>query len=182
MIMHRYAWLMLVASSMTVAAQEAQRPHAYVFADPELVSTQRVFGLGNATMLLGNACEAFPEAVTSYDAWLQRNQATMSSLTQTLATHYRIAGTLPDVQARVAQAMHLPTALDLSAAKLDDVCPTLPATLALPNLDLQQRYQASLVEVRDPDYLSLKRKQAISTPPVETSTPPVETPATEETP
>ena len=161
--MHRYAWLILCGWSITVAAQEApqeQRPHAYAFDNPELVSTQRVFGVGNATTLLGQACADFPEAVASYADWLARNQATLTAMTDTLAIHYRIPVTAEDLQARVAKVMQLKTTLDLSTATLDEVCPNLPETLALPNMDLQQRYRESLVEVRDPNYLNLKSKFA----------------------
>ncbi len=48
--------LMTLAWSITGVAQETQRPHTYVFAQPEMVSAQRVFGVGNAAMLLGQAC------------------------------------------------------------------------------------------------------------------------------
>lgn len=164
--MHRYAWLVLFGWSMTVAAQQEQRPHAYVFDNPELVSTQRVFGIGNATTLLGKACDGFPEAAISYAAWLTQNQATLTSMTDTLAVHYRIPVTAADLQARVAKAMQLKTALDLSSSTLDEVCPNLPETLALPSMNLQQRYQESLVEVRDPNYLIPKRKLAITPKPV----------------
>ena len=170
--MHRYAWLMLCGWSITVAAQEApqaQRPHAYAFDNPELVSTQRVFGVGNATTLLGQACADFPEAAASYADWLQRNQATLTAMTDALAVHYRIPVTSDGLQARVAKAMQLKTALDLSAVTLGEVCPNLPETLALPNMDLQQRYRESLVEVRDPNYLNPKRKFA-TTPPLAVAT------------
>lgn len=167
--MHRYACLVLCGWSITVAAQEApqaQRPHAYAFDNPELVSTQRVFGVGNATTLLGQACASFPQAAASYADWLQRNQATLTAMTDTLAIHYRIPVTAEDLQARVASAMQLKTALDLSEAKRREVCPNLPDTLALPNMDLQQRYRESLAEVRDPNYLNPKRKLATTPQPV----------------
>lgn len=166
--MHRYVCLALCGWSITVAAQEApqaQRPHAYAFDNPELVSTQRVFGVGNATTLLGQACTDFPEAVASYADWLQRNQATLTAMTDTLAIHYRIPVTAEGLQALVAKAMKLKTALDLSAATLDEVCPNLPETLALPSLDLQQRYRESLAEVRAPNYLSPKLKFATTPKP-----------------
>ena len=165
---HRYLWLSLLGWSITVAAQERQQPqrsHAYAFDNPELVSTQRVFGVGNATTLLGQACAGFPAAVASYSEWLQRNQPTLTAMTDVLALHYRIPLTTDGLQARVAKAMQLKTTLDLSSATMDEVCPNLPDTLALPNMDLQQRYRESLVEVRDPNYLNLKRKSATTPPP-----------------
>ena len=178
--MHRYLWPVLFAWSITVAAQEGQqqqRPHAYAFDNPELVSTQRVFGTGNATMLLGQACAGFPEAAASYAEWLQRNQTTLTTMTDALAVHYRIPVTEDGLQARVAKVMQLKTSLDLSSATLDEVCPNLPETLALPNMDLQQRYRESLVEVRDPNYLNPKRKSATTPQPA-----PAAAVATEETP
>jgi hypothetical protein len=168
-------WLLLLSWAGTIAAQDeqpAQRHHAYAFDNPELVSTQRAFGVGNATTLLGNACADFPEASKSYAAWLQNNQATMTAMTETLATHYGIALSADRLQARVAEVMRLKTSLDLSQATLDEVCPNLPETLALPNMNLTQRYQESLVEVRDPNYLNPKRKLA---------TKPQQAAATEET-
>lgn len=170
--MHRYAWLILCGWSITVAAQEGpqeQRPHAYAFDNPELVSTQRVFGVGNATTLLGQACADFPEAAASYADWLERNQATLTAMTDALAIHYRIPLATDDLQSRVATAMHLKTTIDLSSATRDEVCPTLPETLALPHLDLQQRYRDSLVEVRDPNYLNPKRKFATTPQPAVTT-------------
>lgn len=161
----RSAGLMLLAWAITAKAQEAQRPHAYVFAQPELVSAQRVFGVGNATMLLGQACAEFPEAAASYTQWLQRNQPTMQQLTQTLAAHYRIPLATDELQARVAEVMRLKTALDLSPATLGEICPTLKDTLVLPSTDLQQRYRESLIEVSDPNYLNPKRKFATTPPP-----------------
>lgn len=161
--------LVLLGGSVTVSAQEAQRPHAYVFAQPELLSTQRVFGVGNATMLLGQACADFPDAALSYAQWLRHNQTTMQQLTNTLAAHYRMPLTDDDLQGRVAATMRLKTTLDLSPATLDEVCPSLPATLALPNMDLQRRYQELLVEVRDPNYLNPKRKGASTPQPAATT-------------
>jgi len=168
-------WLILLSWAATAAAQDAQseqRHHAYAFDNPELVSTQRAFGVGNATTLLGKACADFPEATKSYDSWLQNNQSTLTAMTDTLAVHYRIPLGTDQLQARVAEVMRLKTSLNLSQATLDEVCPNLPETLALPNMNLAQRYRESLVEVRDPNYLNPKRKLA---------TKPQQATATEET-
>lgn len=131
-----------------------------MFNQPELVSIQRVFGVANATVMLGTACHAFPAATAAYEAWLTENQSTMQTLTATLAVHYRIALDTPNQQSRVAQAMHLKTSLDLSPDTLDEACPTLADTLALPQMNLQQRYRDTLAEVSDPNYLKLKNKPA----------------------
>jgi len=154
-----------------------------VFNQPELVSTQRVFGVANATVMLGTACHAFPAATAAYEAWQTENQSTMQTLTATLAVHYRIALDTPNQQSRVAQAMHLKTSLDLSPDTLDEVCPTLADTLALPQMNLQQRYRDTLAEVSDPNYLKLKNKPArpASATEVKASTSDAET-ATEQTP
>ncbi len=168
-------WLMLLSWAGTIAAQDeqqAQQHHAYAFDNPKLVSTQRAFGVGNATTLLGQACAEFPEASKSYATWLQNNQSTLAAMTETLAIHYRIPLGNDRLQERVAEVMRLKTSLDLSQATLDEVCPNLPETLALPNMNLEQRYRESLVEVRDPNYLNPKRKLA---------TKPQQAPATEET-
>ena len=168
-------WALLLSWVVTVAAQDGQqeqRHHAYAFDNPELVSTQRVFGVGNATTLLGKACADFPEASKSFATWLQSNQFTLTAMTDTLAIHYRIPLDTDRLQTRVAEAMRLKTSLDLSQAMLDEVCPNLPETLALPNMNLQQRYRESLIEVRDPNYLNPKRKLA---------TKPQQAAATEET-
>ncbi len=137
---------------------EAQLPHTYVFDQPELLSAQRVFGVANATIMLGNACHAFPAATAAYETWLTENQSTLQTLTATLAVHYRVALGTPDQRVRVAQAMHLKTSLDLPPAALDEACPTLADTLSLPHMNLQQRYRDTLTEVRDPNYLKLKNK------------------------
>ena len=168
-------WALLLSWVVTVAAQDGQqeqRHHAYAFDNPELVSTQRVFGVGNATTLLGKACADFPEASKSFAIWLQSNQSTLMAMIDTLAIHYHIQLDADRLQARVAEAMRLKTSLDLSQATLDEVCPNLPETLALPNMNLQQRYRESLIEVRDPNYLNPKRKLA---------TKPQQAAATEET-
>ena len=158
-----WLWWVLLGWAVTAAAQQdqqEQRHHAYAFDNPELVSTQRAFGVGNATTLLGKACADFPEASKSYDSWLQNNQSIFTAMTDMLAVHYRIPLGTNQLQARVAEAMRLKTSLDLTQGTLDEVCPTLPETLALPNMNLQQRYWESLVEVRDPNYLNPKRKLA----------------------
>ena len=162
-------WLMLLSWPLTATAQQeppAQRHHAYAFANPELVSTQRAFGVGNATTLLGKACADFPEASRSYATWLQNNQSTLTAMTDTLAVYYQIPVGADQLQARVAEAMRLKTSLDLTQDTLDEVCPNLPETLALPNMNLQQRYRESLIEVRDPNYLNPKRKLATKPQPV----------------
>lgn len=156
-------WWVLLSWAVTAAAQQdqqEQRHHAYAFDNPALVSTQRAFGVGNATTLLGKACADFPEASKSYDSWLQSNQSTLTAMTDRLAVHYQIPLGTDQLQARVAEAMLLKTSLDLTQATLDEVCPNLPETLALPNMNLQQRYRESLIEVRDPNYLNPKRKIA----------------------
>ena len=165
-LLRHFALLMLWGGALTVSAQaQEQRPHAYAFDNPELVSTQRVFGVGNATILLGEACKNFPEAAAAYAAWLTANENTLTVMTDVLAVHYRIPVTSEGLRLRVANAMHLKTDLNLSEANQDEVCPNLPETLALPHMNLQQRYWESLAEVRDPNYLSPKRKFATSPPP-----------------
>lgn len=94
----------------------------------------------------------------AYQTWLVQNQTTLQTLTSTLAGYYRIDTLAPDLRERVAQAMHLKTSLNLSPAALDEACPSLAETLALTHMNLQQRYQETLAEVRDPNYLKLKNK------------------------
>lgn len=151
--------------AMNPGHEDAQRPHSYEFSRPELLSAQRVFGIGYATTLLGQACDTFPDATASYTQWAAQNRATMQQLTDELADYYRLVAAPSALQRRVAAAMHLKTELDLSQTALDEACPTLPATLALPRLNLQQRLQETLTEVSDPNYLKLRPKTA-PTPPV----------------
>ena len=146
---------------MLAWAGDGQRPHTYVFDQPELVSAQRVFGVGNATIMLGEACFDYADATAAYDVWLQKNQSTFQRLAIMLADYYRIDPMLPDLRQRVAAAMHLKTALSLSSATLADACPSLPQTLASSNYDLQERYQFSLKEVQDPNYFNPKRKSSL---------------------
>ena len=141
----------------TQAVQDGQRPHAYAFDQPELLATQRTFGVGNAVTLIGEACADNAAASASYAQWLSVNQTTFQDMTALLATHYRISRSSGDVQNRVAENMHLQTRLSLSDAALSEACSSLPATLALPSMNLIARYQAVLAEMKHPDYLKLKK-------------------------
>jgi hypothetical protein len=143
---------------MPLWAEEGVRSHTYVFDQPELVSAQRVFGVGNATIMLAEACHEFPEASAAYNVWLQRNEPFFQRLAVMLAVYYRIDPEVPDIRERVANAMHLKTVLDLSSTTLKEACPTMPQTLASPHYDLQDRYQVSLKEVQDPNYFNPRRR------------------------
>ena len=129
------------------------RQHAYAFDQPELLATQRVFGVGNAVTMLGDACADHPAAHASYAQWRATNIDTLHHMTAQLATYYRIQALPDERQQRVAETMHLSTRLSLSDSALEEACASLPDTLVLPRMNLAQRYQATLVEVRDPNYL-----------------------------
>jgi len=167
-----FALLVLLSPGFTAQAEElqSQRPHVYAFDQPQLLATQRTFGVGNAVTLLGEACAAEAKAADSYAEWGEINQPVLEQMTIALAEHYRIPGQSEDLQKRVAQAMHLKTSLTLSDAALADACASLPQTLALPNMKLQMRYQAVLKEVSHPDYLKFqhpKPRQNVTGDPVE---------------
>lgn len=130
-----------------------ERQHAYAFDQPELLATQRVFGVGNAVTLLGDACTDHLAAQASYAQWRASNIETLRRMTAELATYYRIQALPDERQQRVAEAMHLSTRLSLSDSALEEACTSLPDTLVLPRMNLAQRYQTTLVEVRDPNYL-----------------------------
>ena len=142
---------------VTSAIQDGQRSHAYAFDQPSLLATQRVFGVGNAVTLLGEACANYPAALASYEQWQSVNHETLRSMTTQLALHYRIQALPDEQQKRVAEAMHLRTRLALADDALEEACTSLPETLALPWMNLAQRYHATLAEVRDPDYLKPKK-------------------------
>lgn len=148
---------LLLLGSVAQAADETPRQHAYAFGQPELLATQRTFGVGNAVTLLGEVCADDPKAADSYAEWGAVNQETLSEMTLTLAAHYRIPEDADDLQRRVAETMHLKTHLALSGAALTAACDSLPDTLALPSMQLSQRYETVLLEVRAPDYLKPKR-------------------------
>lgn len=141
------------ASTSGSLSEPGVRPHAYAFSQPELLATQRVFGVGHAVTLLGDACAANHAATASYTQWRSTNGDTLRQMTLQLAVYYRIQSLPVDRQQRVAEAMHLKTALSLSDDALVDACNSLPETLELPWMNLAQRYQATLAEVRDPNYL-----------------------------
>jgi hypothetical protein len=150
-----------VLLSLGCAAQaeegQGQRPHVYAFDQPQLLATQRTFGVGNAVTLLGEACSDDAKAADSYAEWGEINQPVLEQMTTALAEHYRIPAQSNDLQERVAEAMHLKTRLTLFDAALTDACASLSETLALPNMNLQTRYQTVLKEVSHPDYLKLQR-------------------------
>lgn len=143
-------WLL---GSVAQAADEFPRQHVYAFNQPELLATQRVFGIGNAVTLLGEACADDENASDSYAEWGEINQPVLEQMINQLAAYYRIAETADDLQRRVAEAMHLKTHLSLGGSALSEACTSLPQTLAQPSMNLAMRYQAVLVEVRHPDYL-----------------------------
>ena len=53
----------IVSACASTGGQNGARPHVYAFGQPELLATQRVFGVGNAVTLLGDACEDDPAAL-----------------------------------------------------------------------------------------------------------------------
>ncbi len=147
------ALCLLFAAPLLQASDEGQRPHVYAFDDPELLVTQRTFGIGNAVSVLGDACMDDPAAAASYMQWRLDNLDTLRSMTTRLAQYYRIQAPLADQQKSVAEAMHLTTQLSLSESALEEACASLPETLALPWMNLAQRYRVMLIEVQDPNYL-----------------------------
>ena len=152
---------LLLLGSVAQAADEAPRQHVYAFGQPELLATQRTFGVGNAVTLLGEACIDDARATDSYAHWGEINQGVLAEMTLTLAAHYRIPEDADDVQRRVAEIMHLKTHLALSGAALTAACDSLPDTLALSSMQLSQRYETVLLEVQAPDYLKPKRVAAV---------------------
>lgn len=157
-------FVLLLLGAFAQAAEESPRPHAYAFDQPSLLATQRVFGIGNAVTLLGEACADDAKASDSYAEWGEINQPVLEQMTTQLAAHYRIPEVSDDLQRRVAEAMHLKTHLSLSGSTLTEACTSLPQTLALPAMDLAKRYQAVLVEVQHPDYLKPKRPMSAPEP------------------
>ena len=152
------ALMLLCVSPVVIATEsEGQRHHAYAFDQPELLATQRTFGVGNAVTLLGEACVDDEKAADSYAEWGEINQPVLEQMTMTLAAHYRIPEASDDLQRRVAEAMHLKTQLTLSGSALSEACGSLPATLALERMNLEARYQGILKEVSDPNYLRAQR-------------------------
>lgn len=116
----------------TPAIQDGQRSHAYAFDQPSLLATQRVFGVGNAVTLLGEACAHHPAALASYEQWQSMNFETLRSMTTQLALHYRIQALPDEQQKRVAEAMHLRTRLALADDALEGLHqPTRNAGAAL---------------------------------------------------
>jgi hypothetical protein len=152
------AALLLLSASPVIYATEvaAPRHHAYVFDQPELLATQRTFGVGNAVTLLGEACADNEKAADSYAEWGEVNQPVLEQMTLTLAAHYRIPEESEDLQRRVAEIMHLKTTMNLSGSALSEACTSLPQTLALDRMNLDRRYQGVLKEVSDPNYLKLQ--------------------------
>ena len=142
----------------TPSFQDGPQPHAYAFDQPELLATQRTFGVGNAVTLLGDACIDDAAASASYTHWLSLNQTVLREMTAVLAKHYRISASPDELQKRVAENMHLQIRLSLSDTALANVCASLPDTLALPSMNLIVRYQAVLAEVKNPDYLKPQRQ------------------------
>ena len=136
---------------------DGARHHAYAFDEPELLATQRVFGVGNGVTLLGEACADDPKATASYEQWRATNMATLRGMTTRLALYYRIQALPGEQQTRVAEVMHLKTRLMLSDSALQEACASLPETLVLPWMNLAKRYQATLAEVQDPNYLKPKK-------------------------
>lgn len=155
----RYGYIatLLLLSTMVANATETPKIHAYAFDQPEILATQRVFGIGNAITLLGQICEDDTDASASYAQWLSVNGATLKQMTIRLANYYRLPNQSDDLQQRVAATMHLKSRLNLSDDAKLDACASLPKTLALPSMNLTKRYDTVLVEVKNPDYLKQKR-------------------------
>ena len=149
-----------VGCTTTHGANEA-RPHAYAFNEPTLLATQRVFGIGNAVTVLGDACTSDEAAMASYAQWRTANLDTLHRMTKQLALHYQILAAPDQQQKRVAEIMHLKTQISLSDSALTEACASLPDTLTLPWMNLAHRYQSTLREVQDPNYLKPQKPKKI---------------------
>lgn len=150
------ALIMGIGGCAATGFKDGARHHAYAFDEPELLATQRVFGVGNGVTLLGEACADDPKATASYEQWRATNGDTLRAMTGRLAVYYRIQALPNEQQTRVAEVMHLKTRLMLSDSALQEACASLPETLVLPWMNLAKRYQATLAEVQDPNYLKPK--------------------------
>lgn len=145
--------LPLIAVAQVDSESMMPRVHVYAFDQPEVLSAQRVFGVGHAVTMLGESCADDSAASQSYAQWRENNEGMLQRLTTQLLTYYKMDPAATDPQRRIAETMHLPTQLNLSGSALTEACASLPQTLALPQMNLAQRYQQTLLEVRDPDYL-----------------------------
>lgn len=142
-----------IVGCTTTHGTNPARPHAYAFNEPALLATQRVFGIGNAVTVLGDACTSDEAAMASYAQWRSANLDTLQRMTKQLALHYQILVAPNEQQKRVAETMYLKTQISLSDSALTEACASLPETLALPSMNLAQRYQSTLREIQDPNYL-----------------------------
>lgn len=156
-----FALAVMVSACASTGGLDGVRPHVYAFGQPELLATQRVFGIGNAVTLLGDACVDDPAAMTSYAQWRSANLDTLQRMTKQLALHYQIQAAPDEQQKRVADVMHLKTQISLSDNALTEACASLPDTLALPSMNLAQRFQSTLREVQDPNYLKPQKPKKI---------------------
>ena len=69
----RYGYIatLLLLSTMVANATETPKIHAYAFDQPEILATQRVFGIGNAITLLGQAESKLSQALAGLNVQLE---------------------------------------------------------------------------------------------------------------
>ncbi len=134
-----FALLLALSAHADEARVERTIPQGYAFDHPELLATQRVWGIAHGARLLAQACAqaGLGEAAEAWVTWLERELPQFLAMSRELAGHYFDE---PDAApARLAAMLGLPQALALTPEQIEPACATLAEALAQPRYDLAGR-------------------------------------------
>lgn len=117
----------------------AQQPPGYAFDRPEILASQRAWGIAHGARLLAHACAraGHGAAAEAYVAWQERELPTILAMSRELAGHYFGEEDAPPD--RLAAMLGLQQTLSLAQDDLEPACATLAEALAQPRYDLAER-------------------------------------------
>ncbi|GAB2179876.1 hypothetical protein DLREEDagrD3_00990 [Denitratisoma sp. agr-D3] len=152
-----------------VRDETSGQPSGYVFANPQLLAQQLVWGIFHGVRLLGLACQERGDttAAEAYVAWLERQQARIHAAERDLARHY-FKRERASAEA-ISAALLLKPTLDTPPELLAAACASLPRALQQERYDLEKFYAArrAAIEKGDPDFpgaIWVEPADAIATP------------------
>ncbi|MDP1526728.1 MAG: hypothetical protein Q8M20_13020 [Rhodocyclaceae bacterium] len=134
--------LVLLCCGLLAAPVHAQQ--GYAFDQPEILATQRLWGIAHGARLLAHACTQAGkgEAAEAWVEWQERELPQILSAGNLLAKHYFGEDAAPPDA--IAKVLGLKQALALPPEQLEPACATFAEALALPRYDLAKRYEELL--------------------------------------
>jgi len=130
--------------AVLASAAWAQQPPGYAFDRPEVLASQRVWGIAHGVRLLAHACAraGYGAAAEAYVAWQERELPAILAMSRELAEHY--FGEPEAAPDQLAAMLGLQHTLSLAQEALEPACTTLAEALAQSRYDLSGRREEFL--------------------------------------